>query len=293
MFLVGFCIPTMLSFSCPIFLFHHNVLCHFFSDPLSPHICGLNHSLILSPLTIHCIILCCPLSSTAPTTIMWRHISRATSATSTSPPLVCNAQTLEPHEFLSFLPKEVDTSLTVWQCTSCGRQYKDPSAPSIFIRPPPLTQCIQIRSSKTTSHANNGFASLPVASGPTCDYIRVHAVSPGFDPCESTAKSDSSNPAAVIPIMSDLSAPTSIGGALKAVGEHGRVSRQIGAVDIAFDQEEDTEECGFWTAKCKDADCIYEGDHCRDRCALAELGEEPKTKLSALKRGLRFRRSAS
>ena len=75
---------------------------------------------------------------------------------------------------------------------------------------------------------------------------------------------------------------------MKAVGEHGRVSRQSGAVDAEWN-EADVEKCDFWDAECKDVDCIYQGKHDRYQCAMAEVDDEPKPKVSAFKRGLRFR----
>lgn len=77
---------------------------------------------------------------------------------------------------------------------------------------------------------------------------------------------------------------------MKAVGEHGRVSRQNGAVDTAYDEiEDDPEECEFWKAECKDIDCTYEAKHYRYQCALTELDEEPKSKVPVLSCVRRFR----
>ena len=85
---------------------------------------------------------------------------------------------------------------------------------------------------------------------------------------------------------------STFGSARHAVaGEHGRISRVNGLVDTARD-EEDAEGCEFWKAQCEDIDCIYEGEHCRYQCAIAELDEEPRSKVPAPKCRLGFRRLA-
>lgn len=56
--------------------------------------------------------------------------------------------------------------------------------------------------------------------------------------------------------------------------------------------EDDVEECEFWNTACTDVDCIYEGEHFRYQCAMAELVEEPRSMVLAAKQGLRLGRSA-
>ena len=81
---------------------------------------------------------------------------------------------------------------------------------------------------------------------------------------------------------------------VKGQGEHGRVCRQSRAIDSTCDKaKDDAEEGEFWKERCRDIDCIYEGEHCRYDCALAELDEEPKRKAPAFKRALRFHLSAA
>lgn len=117
----------------------------------------------------------------------------------------------------------------------------------------------------------------------------------GIDLGEQVAEQQYGDSAVDVPFLSKLftrpCVSTSIKTSMKVAGEYGRTSRQSAAVDAGWN-ETDVEECDFWNLECKDVDCIHQGEHCRYQCAMAEVDEEPKSKVSALKRGLRFEGSA-
>ena len=176
-----------------------------------------------------------------------------------------------------------------WECTKCGCQYVDPSPKCLFITPPPTTPCIQIQTDKTWTHthANGGLANLCITGSATCDYVRI-----GHNAGETELgeQVDAIITAVENSAVTEHSARVSNRNSMKAAGEHGRVSRQNGAVDPAYDEiEDDPEECEFWKVECKDMDCISDGKHYRYQCALGELGEEPKSKVPVFNCGRRFR----
>ena len=184
-----------------------------------------------------------------------------------------------------------DTNVTFWKCTKCGRRYVEPSPISLFIVPPPTTPCKGTWSDKTCTQANGDLVSLSSTSGATCDYVRMQHTASEVNLGEQATEQNDGASTMVTPIVSKFSARASDSASMRAVGEHGRVSRQSGPVDAEWN-EDDAEECIFWKVECKDVDCIYERAHCRYQCAMAELDEEPKPLVSTLKRGLRCRWSA-
>ena len=124
----------------------------------------------------------------------------------------------------------------------------------------------------------------------TCDYVRIQHTQRGTDMGEQPAEPEIDASAVISPTTDDFSAIEFHEVSVKSQGEHGRVSRQRRAIDSICDEaEDDAEEGEFWKERCGDVDCIYEGEHCRYDCALAELDEEPKRKAPAFKRALRFR----
>lgn len=150
-----------------------------------------------------------------------------------------------------------------------------------------------IQTDETWTHAKGGFVNLSIAGGATCDYVRVNRVEGKIGLGEQVAEPEDAVSAMTnMPVQYEVSAQALDNTAsMKAEGEHGRISRVSGAVDAACD-EEDPEDCEFWKARCEEIDCIYEGDHCRYQCAMAELDEEPKFKAPIPKCRLRFLRSA-
>lgn len=106
--------------------------------------------------------------------------------------------------------------------------------------------------------------------------------------CEPDAGPENGTSAMDLPMANKVLAKLCDSPLMKAVGEHGRVSRHSGDFDIAC-SEDDAEDCDFWRADCRDLDCIYKGKHCRYLCVTAEMDEEPKLVVPAPVRGLRFR----
>ena len=204
-------------------------------------------------------------------------------------PTTCESQSIQRRNSRTSSTENANTTPIRWQCTKCGCEYIDPSPKSLFITPPPTTPCIQIQTDKTwtQTRANGGFANLCITGGATCDYVRIGHNAREIELGEQidaiiTAVEDSA--------VTEHSARVFDRVSMKAVGEHERVSRQSGAADTTYDEiEDDPEECEFWKAECKDIDCIYEAKHYRYQCALAELGEEPESKVPVLSCGRRFR----
>lgn len=118
--------------------------------------------------------------------------------------------------------------------------------------------------------------------------MRVSHVIGETDLSEQTAKPEDAVSATKMPPEGGTLAQVCDAACMKGEGEHGRISRLKEAVDYSCD-EEDPDDCEIWKAQCGDVDCIYEGDHCRYQCAMAELDEEPNARASAPKRGLSFR----
>ena len=183
---------------------------------------------------------------------------------------------------------DAQTTLTCWQCTQCGRRYVDSSPTSIFIVPPPITPCIPTQRDETRTHAKGDLVNL---SSATCDYMRMQHTAHTIKLCEHKTEPKDGTSAMDLPMANKFSAQLCYSACIKAVGEHGRVSRHSEDFDLSCN-EEDAEDCVFWRTDCKDVDCIYKGEHCRYQCATAELDEEPKQVTLAPRRRLRFRWSA-
>ncbi|KAL9074554.1 MAG: hypothetical protein Q9161_002146 [Pseudevernia consocians] len=223
---------------------------------------------------------------------MGNQASKAASGDRTPSDLVCEPQRIDLCNFSTSQLPDGKSTLTFWECRTCGQRYVDPAAPSFFISPPPTTECITIKTDETRGHAVGGVASISISGGATCDYVRLNSAVGAVDLSRQIVEPVEAASAVDIPGLNELSAPACDKAPLKVVGEHGRVSRQNAAVDTACD-EEDPEDCEFWRAPCNDTDCIYEGGHCRYLCAMAELDEEPKAEAPVLKRGFVFGRSAT
>ena len=170
-----------------------------------------------------------------------------------------------------------------------------------FITPPPTTDCIVVQTDKLLTQAKGGFVNLSIANGATCDYIRVEYVIDETDVSKQITESEGTFSATNIPIEKTFLAHAYGTAFVQVEGRHSRVSMSSGTSEAAWD-EEDPEDCEFWNSQCNDVDCIFEGNHCRGQCAIAEVEEEPQPRAStpqaltpkafAFKRGLRFRRSA-
>lgn len=154
-----------------------------------------------------------------------------------------------------------------------------------------MTECITIQTSETWTHANRGIVNLSVAGGATCDYVRISRVIGETDLSEQTAKPEDAVSATKMLPKGEALAQVCDAACMKGEGEHGRISRLKEAMEYTCD-EEDPDDCEFWKVQCVDVDCIYEGNHCRYQCAMAELDEEPKIGAFAPKRGLRLPRLA-
>ena len=186
---------------------------------------------------------------------------------------------------------DADIPSRCWQCTKCGRRYVDPSPTSIFIVPPPITTCLQPDSAKIRSHADGGCSTFPLTIvGTDCDYQRMQNAGQDIDIDLSAQVTEPHDGAHAVDSSMASDQPTQVcdGASMKTPGESGRISR-YGEVTDAADDMDDTQDCDFWRMDCKDIDCIYKGQHCRYQCAMAELDEEPKPLLSALKRSLKFK----
>ena len=190
---------------------------------------------------------------------------------------------------------DVDTAIVCWECTTCGRRYVGPSEVGFFIPPPPATECTEAPTDQTGAHANGRFTNYSVAGGSTCEYVRVNRHSGHADLREQISEREDHYLPMGQMAQSCVSVQPRDAFHSKAEGDHGRNGRSIGrsirGVDVACD-DPDLEHCEFWKAECKDIDCIYKGGHCRSQCALAESDEEPKTKVGAPERILRFWQSA-
>ncbi|CAD6589859.1 MAG: hypothetical protein ASARMPRED_004292 [Alectoria sarmentosa] len=222
---------------------------------------------------------------------MGNHPSKAAADSQTSSTLMFDSQCIEFCNSSASENANDDTVVTIWECTTCGGRYVDPAPMGLFITPPPLTECMTIQTSETWTHANRGIVNLSVAGGATCDYVRVSRVVGETDLSEQTAKPEDAISATDMLPTGEAIAQVFDAACMKGAGEHGRISRLKEAGEYACD-EEDPDDCEFWKAQCGDVDCIYEGDHCRYQCAMAELDEEPKIGAFAPQRGLRFRRLA-
>ena len=183
---------------------------------------------------------------------------------------------------------DANTTLICWQCTQCGRRYVDPSPTSLFIVPPPTTPCMRTERDETRTQAHGDFVDL---SSATCDYMRMQQNARKIKVCEQNTGPKDGTSAMDLPMASKFLAQRCDSAFMKAVGEHGRVSRHSEDFDVICN-EDDAEDCVFWRTDCKDVDCIYKGEHCRYQCATAELDEEPNLVAPAPRRGLRFRWSA-
>ena len=157
----------------------------------------------------------------------------------------------------------------------------------MFIVPPPTTPCVPTQIDESRSHAEGDSVKLFSA---TCDYMRMEHTAHKIKVCERNTGPKDGISAMDLPMANNLLAQL-CDSTLKAVGEHGRVSRHREDFDVTC-KEDDAEDCVFWSMDCRDVDCIYNGKHCRSQCATAELDEEPKLGAPAPRRGLRFRWSA-
>ena len=183
---------------------------------------------------------------------------------------------------------DANATLICWQCTQCGRRYVDPSPTNLIIVPPPTTPCIPTQRDETRFQAHGDLVNL---SSATCDYMRMQHTARKINVCEQNNGAKDGTSAMDLPMKNRSLAKLYDSAFIKAVGEHGRVSRHSEKLDIACNEDDD-EDCAFWRRVCKDVDCIYEGEHCRYQCVAAELDEEPKLVASAPRRGLRFRWSS-
>ena len=221
---------------------------------------------------------------------MWNHSLRTTLVNFTYPPLIRGPKRIHPQESPVPSLQNPYTNSRFWQCTGCGRRYEDPSVTTIFISPPPITTCIMSKTNETQTHSNGNLADTSVPSDATCDYVRVHQTPHETDIGEQLAERETLDPAVETPIVDEYLARACDRASMNAIGEHGRVSRQNGAVHPAYMQAEDDDddECDFWKAECMDVDCIHEGYHCRYQCAMAEMDEKPTSKVHALRQGFTF-----
>lgn len=166
------------------------------------------------------------------------------------------------------------SALMLWQCTICRRQYVDTAASSIFMSPPPTTECMIVQTDETWTHPRGGFVNLSITGGATCDYVRVKHIVDGTGLREQIAEPEDAICATTIANESELLTQASSTLPMKIEGEHGRVNRLSRTMDSAFHQEEDEDDCEFWMGACKDVDCIYVGDHRRHQCAMGESDKE-------------------
>ena len=204
--------------------------------------------------------------------------------------LVSDRSRVQPCESSTFEQPNGKASPTCWECTTCRRRYVDSESPSLFITPPPATECIHIQTDEAWTHAHGTFVDLSLIRGATCDYVRMsHAVSE-LDFRKPVAKPEDAVAAKNMTGKGQLQIWACDTPLMKVAGEHGRVSRQNEALDTACDHD-DAEQDEFWKARCEDIDCIYAGEHYRHQCALAESDEEPKPMEPAPRRFLRFGRS--
>ena len=180
---------------------------------------------------------------------------------------------------------DAKTILMCWQCTKCSRRYVDTSPTSLFIAPPPTTRCIPTQTDETGTHASGDFVIL---SSATCDYMRMQHTARKIKVCEQNTEPKNGTSARDLPMANKVLAQLCGSTSMKAVGEHGRVSRHSEDFDITCN-EDDAEDCGFWKMDCKDVDCIYKGKHCRYLCVTAEIDKEQDLVAPATRRGLRFR----
>ena len=209
---------------------------------------------------------------------------------------LCDPQRTELGKPAGLKQPNGETTLTVWECTTCGRRYEDPTAVGPFITPPPITECIIVQTEELLTNAKGGFVNLSIAGGATCDFVRVKYVVDETDLSEQVTEPKDTIFATNVPIEETLLTQTYRTASVQVEERHSRIGRSSGTLEAACD-EEDPEDCQFWKAQCNDVDCIFEGNHCRDQCAMAELVKEPESKapapkVPACKRGLRFRRSA-
>ena len=190
---------------------------------------------------------------------------------------------------------DVDTAIVCWECTTCGRRYVGPSEVGLFMPPPPSTECLKAQIDQTETHLSGRLPRLSVATGFTCDYMRIdrNAGNANFGEqiCE---REDDYRPMVQI-AQNYVSMQPWDATVVKAEGESGRTGRSNSSpnwgVDVACDNP-DLEDCEFWKAECKDIDCIYKVRHCRYQCAMAESDEEPQIRVAAPERILKFWRSA-
>ena len=128
-------------------------------------------------------------------------------------------------------------------------------------------------------------------SSATCDYMRMQHPAHKVEVCDWNTGPNDGASAMDLPMANNILAQLCDSAVMKAVGEHGRVSRHSEELDSAC-KEDDAEDWAFWRTDCKDVDCIYKGGHSRYQCATAELDEEPKPVAPAPRRRLRFQWSA-
>ena len=212
-----------------------------------------------------------------------KHSFRAALDSHISSNLIRESPRIQYRQFSTLEMANGKTDPIFWECTACGGRYVDVPM-GVFIPPPPITQCIKAQTNASGLHVSSGSVNLA-----TCDYVRNNHI---IDLSERIANPTEVATALDSPVMNELSAPAYDRALMKWEGEHGRVSRQNGAVDAAYD-EDNGEDCEFWMAECENVDCIYEGEHRQHQCAMAEVDEEPGSKASSLKRGLRFWRSVT
>lgn len=215
--------------------------------------------------------------------------------------MLCDPQRTELGKPAEIKQPNGETTLTVWECTVCGRIYEDPAAVGPIITPPPITECIVVQTEETLTHAKGGFINLFITGGATCDYVRVKYVVDKTDLSEQITEPEDAISATNVPIEETFLSQKYGTAFVQVEGRHSRVGRSSGIFEAACD-EEDPEDYEFWKTQCNDVDCIFEGGHCRFLCAMAELEEDaqpwasttqaPTPKVHASKRGLRFRRSA-
>ena len=201
-----------------------------------------------------------------------------------------------PHSSGSSTPEmpDVDTATVYWECTTCGRRHVGPSEVGFFIPPPPITECRKAQIDQTGTYTNSRLTKLSIASGSTCEYVRLNRNSGNANLGQQIREREDDYSSMVQMAQSYGTVQPWDAAPIFAEGESVRTSRSKGrsngGVDVACD-DADLEDCDFWKAECKDIDCIYRGRHCRYQCAMAESGEEPKTKVAAPERVLNLWRS--
>ncbi|KAF6239886.1 hypothetical protein HO173_002433 [Letharia columbiana] len=164
---------------------------------------------------------------------MENHPSKAAAHSQTPSTIMCDPQRIQPFESETQPTPRDKSPLTCWECATCGRRYIDPAATSLFISPPPTTECIMVQTDETWTHEKGGYVNLSITGGATCDYVRINRAVGDADLGEHIAEPEDSASALNIPAVNGLSAR--VCDSMKVEGEYGRVNRQNKAVDTNCD----------------------------------------------------------